>query len=72
MDGYLHNGVRSVVRWQQIQTQVEYLHYLLALEDGNSLDTYYKYAEQALLSNNEGLDLQLRAELLARLNKDNL
>lgn len=70
MDDRLNIRARSEVRWQQIETQVEYLHYLLALESGDILDVYSKYAEQALLSNNEGLDLQLRAELLTYLRKN--
>lgn len=69
MDDKLEVKARSDVRWRQIEAQVEYLHYLLDLETGENIDEYSKYAEQALLSNNEGLDLQLRAELLAYLER---
>ncbi len=69
MDDSLDVRVRSDIRWQQIESQVEYLHYLLALEAPEIIDVYSKYSEQALLSNNEGLDLQLRAELLTHLKK---
>jgi hypothetical protein len=70
MHDQLDPRTRSDTRWRLVESQVEYLHYLLALGAPDVMDVYARYAEQALLSNDEGLDLQLRAELLTRLEKN--
>lgn len=43
---------------------VEHVHYELEQDPEKGFATYYHYAEEAVLSNDESLDIQLRAELL--------
>lgn len=48
---------------------VEHLHYALEQNPEQGFETYYHYAEEAVLSNDESLDIQLRAELLTFLQR---
>ncbi len=48
---------------------VEHLHYSVEQDPEKGFDVYYQYAEEAILSNDESLDIQLRAELLAFLSR---